>query len=170
MPENRPVVSRARGSYTGAYLLGGVLAALRVPRVLLAVVGLAAGVIAGGAGCASIPETSRTGAIHNIRIEEGPDPQHLFVKPGDEIRWVNARTLPVQIDLIAMDPQNLLCERGFSTRFGGLQESITLQPNGTASICFSTAASEVKYNVRMGSSLPGGRDIVAGVITVDATR
>jgi hypothetical protein len=36
IPENRPVESRARGSYAGAYLLGGVLAALLLWRLVFA--------------------------------------------------------------------------------------------------------------------------------------
>jgi hypothetical protein len=36
IPKNWPVESRARGSYTGAYLLGGVLTALLLLRFVFA--------------------------------------------------------------------------------------------------------------------------------------
>ena len=36
IPKNWPIESRARGSYTGAYLLGGVLAALLLLRFVFA--------------------------------------------------------------------------------------------------------------------------------------
>ncbi|MDH4252802.1 MAG: hypothetical protein OEV27_16610, partial [Nitrospira sp.] len=40
--------------------------------------------------CAGVA-TTRTGAVHDIRVTEGPDPADLLVNPGDEVRWVNAR-------------------------------------------------------------------------------
>lgn len=116
------------------------------------------------AGCAG-PTTTRTGAVHDIRIAEGPEPADLIVNPGDEVRWVNARTLPLRIDLVNVKSGELSCERRFSNVFGAIQESATIEPNGTASACF-VKAGVVNYNLRMDSALPGGQVIVPGIIRV----
>ncbi len=42
-------------------------------------------------GCATLPQTTRTGDIHDIKIEEALSNVNLNVKIGDEIRWVNYR-------------------------------------------------------------------------------
>lgn len=116
------------------------------------------------AACAG-PSTSRTGSVHDIRIAEGPDPADLIVQPGDEVRWVNARTLPVRVDLINVPSDGLSCERGFSNFFASIQESSTIKPNQTTSACF-TKPGVVNYNLRMESALPGGSVVVPGVIRI----
>lgn len=132
-------------------------------RAVVAGVLVASGLIA----CASLPKTTRTGTIHSIRIEQALDPAKVFAVPGDEIRWVNARSLPVQLDLVGLTRKSLSCSRGFAKLLGGIRESIELAPNGSASVCFS-GPGEVKFNVRMSSALPGGRNIVGGVISISA--
>lgn len=116
------------------------------------------------AACAG-PATSRTGAVHDIRVAEGPEPADLIVNPGDEVRWVNSRTLPIRVDLVNLNSEDLSCERGFSNFFGIRRESATITPNGTASACF-TKPGVVSYNLRMDSALPGGRVIVPGVVRI----
>ncbi len=115
-------------------------------------------------GC-SHPPTSRSGAVRDIRVVEGPEPADLIVNVGDEVRWVNARTLPVRIDLVGVKHDDVLCERGFSNLLGTLQESATINANETAAICFAKGG-VVNYNIRMESALPGGKDIVSGLIRV----
>ncbi|MDO9116525.1 MAG: hypothetical protein Q7U39_01090 [Nitrospira sp.] len=115
-------------------------------------------------GCAH-PPTSRSGAVHDIRVIEGPEPVDVVVNPGDEVRWVNARNLAVRVDLVGIKREDLSCERGFSNLFGMFRESATIDPNKSASVCFSTAGA-VGYNVRMDSALPGGKKIVPGVVRI----
>jgi plastocyanin len=116
------------------------------------------------AGCTH-PPTSRSGAVHDIRIAEGPEPADLIVNPGDEVRWVNMRTLPVRVDLVNVKHEDTSCERGFSNMVGTVQESATIKANDSASICF-TKAGVVNYNLRMESALPGGEAISSGVVRV----
>jgi plastocyanin len=116
-------------------------------------------------GACAGPTTSRTGAVHDIRITEGPNPADLIVSPGDEVRWVNSRTLPIRVDLVNVKSDDLSCERGFSNLFGAVQESTTIKPNETASACF-TKSGVVNYNLRMDSALPGGKVVVPGVIRI----
>lgn len=116
------------------------------------------------ASCAG-PATTRTGTVHDVKIAEGPEPADLIVNPGDEVRWVNSRTLPVRVDLVNIKSEDLSCERGFSNLFGVTRESAMIKPNDTASACF-TKSGVVQYNLRMDSALPGGRVVVPGVIRI----
>lgn len=116
------------------------------------------------AACAG-PTTTRSGVVHDIRITEGPAPADLIVNPGDEVRWVNARTLPLRVDLVNVKSDELSCERRFSNVFGVIRESATVEPNGTASACF-VKAGVVNYNLRMDSALPGGQVVVPGIVRV----
>lgn len=111
------------------------------------------------------PTTTRTGAVHDIRIAEGPEPADLIVNPGDEVRWVNTRTLPLRVELVNVKLSELSCERQFSNIFGVTREAATVDPNETASACF-TQAGVVNYNLRMDSALPGGKVIIPGVIRI----
>lgn len=111
------------------------------------------------------PATTRTGAVHDIRVTEGPEPADLVVNPGDEVRWVNSRTLPLRVDLVNVNSEDVSCQRGFSNLFGMYRESATIQPNDSGSACFSKAG-VVNYNLRMDSALPGGRKIVPGIIRI----
>lgn len=116
-------------------------------------------------GCASLPKTTRTGTIHDIRIEKSLSHQNLAVKIGDEIRWVNYRTEPVTIDFVPEVIGSLSCMKGFSDMFGKLKSSTRLGSGEAASLCFSKNG-EYKYNVRMTAAVPGGEIIASGVIQV----
>ncbi len=132
----------------------------------IAVVAIAGSVMA----CAG-PQTSRSGQIHAIKIEKEPEPAELVVNIGDEVRWVNHRSLPVRVELIIGDPRELLsCARGF-TNFVGIKRAYAeIDANESAAACFSRVGA-VKYNVRMESALPGGKAITSGTVQVgDPTR
>lgn len=131
-----------------------------VPVVAMSIAAIALLVTA----CAH-PPTSRTGAIHDIRVVEGPEPADLIVNPGDEVRWVNARNLPIRVDLVGMKQEDFSCERGFSNLFGVIGESAMAKPNESASACFNKSG-VVNYNLRMESPLPGGEKIVSGVVRI----
>lgn len=131
----------------------------RAPALALTCVTVAA------VGACAGPTTTRTGAVHDIKIAEKPEPGDLIVNPGDEVRWINSRTLPVRVDLVNVKSEDVSCERGFSNLFGVMGESATIKPNETASACF-TKPGVVNYNLRMDSPLPGGQVIVPGVIRI----
>jgi plastocyanin len=122
------------------------------------------------AGCATVAETTRTGSIHDVTFDEGMTPINLRVQPGDEVRWVNQRTSPVTVEFLAGALDTVTCEIGFSTRGlrnlrGKLQESTTIAPNETASLCFSNAGT-ITYNARMDSAVAGGQQIESGTVRV----
>lgn len=89
----------------------------------------------------------------------------LVVNLGDEVRWVNARSLPIQVDLVRIKRDDLSCEGGFSNLLGTYRKSATINPNDSTSACFS-AADAVSYNVSMESALPGGKKTVPGVVSL----
>jgi plastocyanin len=122
------------------------------------------------AGCANVAETTRTGNIHEVTFEERMTPINLRVQPGDEVRWVNQRTSPVTVEFLAGALDAVTCETGFSTRGlrnlrGKLQESTSIAPNDSASLCFSNAGT-ITYNARMESAVAGGQQIESGTVRV----
>jgi plastocyanin len=126
------------------------------------------GVLALVLGACAHPPTSRSGAVHDIRVIELPEPADLVVNPGDEVRWVNARSLPIRVELIGIDRDDLSCEQNFSNIFGTFRGWTTINPNGSSGLCFVKEGA-VKYNVRMESALPGGERIVSGIVRIGGT-
>jgi plastocyanin len=112
-------------------------------------------------GCASLPETTRTGEVRDIHIEANVSPEVAQARPGDEIRWINRRRGTVKLILLDTKKENLSCNRGFAT-----DGTTLLNANQTASVCFNKAG-EVKYQVRMESALPGGEVNSQGKIVVE---
>ena len=116
-------------------------------------------------GCAGLPQTSRTAIIHEVKFEGSLAPADLTVHVGDEIRWVNHRTLPVLIDIPGLNAEMLSCDRGFSGMMGGVSELKELDPSKSASLCFSKPI-VISDNARMKSADPGGMKIEPGTIRV----
>lgn len=127
---------------------------------LLATAGCAA--IAGTAG---IAETTRTGTIHDVIFEERMTPVNLRVQPGDEIRWVNQRSMPVTVEFLGNALDDVTCQSGFSNLLRRQQESATIRPNESASLCFGRVGT-VTYNARMESAVAGGQMIESGTIRI----
>jgi plastocyanin len=117
------------------------------------------------AGCASLPETTRTGAIHEVRFEEHLTPTSLVAQVGDEIRWVNRRSGPVTLEFLGDALDDIVCQKGFTNIFRRRQESISIAPNETASLCFGRVG-VVTYNARMESAVAGGQTIESGIIRI----
>jgi hypothetical protein len=116
-------------------------------------------------GCTSLPETSRTAAVHDVKIEERLSAENILVQPGDEVRWINYRKMGVQIDIPQLASDNLSCQRGFTNWIGSVRETMYLKPNETASLCFSKPA-VFNYNVRAETSVGGGKQVLPGVVKV----
>ena len=126
-------------------------------------IGLAALVFLGG--CESTPTVTRTGDVKDIIIGDTLSAAEVSVNPGDEVRWVNKRTAPVQIfflDPVAND--KLSCRNnigGWMTR----SDTAKLATNEMASACFRDPG-YFRYTVRMESGLTTGEINVPGVIQV----
>jgi plastocyanin len=138
---------------------------LSTNRILISVALLATAV-----GCASVADTTRTGTIHEVTFGERMVPANLRVQPGDEVRWINGRSTSVTVEFLSGALDSVSCEKGFSIRgFGNLrgrlQESTTIEPNGSASLCFENLGT-ISYNARMESAVAGGQQIEQGTIRV----
>lgn len=120
------------------------------------------------AGCASFPKTTRTGAIHDLKIEETLSNANLNVRTGDEIRWVNYRTGYVTIEFTPEVVHSFGCRSGFGDVFGRAKPVAKLGQGESASLCFSKSGA-YKYNVRITAAVPGGEIIVPAVINVAVT-
>jgi len=115
-------------------------------------------------GCVSpsIPESSVTGRVHEVKIGEGITPKVIDAKTGNEVRWVNTRSSPVHISLKRPVSARLSCRNGFAStegyEFVGSPDSdallgTTVNSNGFASLCFSDS---VIYNYAVtGTALVG---------------
>jgi len=117
------------------------------------------------AGTSGIASASRTGIIHDVSFAETMSPANLRVQPGDEIRWVNQRSTPVTVEFLADALKDVSCQAGFSSFLRRQQETATIEPNETASLCFSKTGT-VTYNARMDSPVVGGQVIESGTIRI----
>jgi plastocyanin len=130
-----------------------------------------AAVVATAAGCASIrgtdsiSDTTRTGTIHTVNFEEHMTPSNLRVQPGDEVRWVNQRSTAVTVEFLGEALDDVTCQTGFSSLLRRQQETATIKPNESASLCFGKVGT-VTYNARMESPVAGGQMIESGTIRV----
>jgi plastocyanin len=136
-----------------------------VKSLMICVTLLATAGCAAIAGTSGIPETTRTGTIHEVRFEERMTPAALRVQPGDEIRWVNRRSTPVTVEFLGDALNDVTCQSGFSNLLRRQQESATIRPNDSASLCFGSVGT-VTYNARMESPVAGGQMIESGTIRV----
>lgn len=118
----------------------------------------------GQSGCA-LPHTSRTSAVHDVRIDAALSPDNLLVQPNDEVRFVNLRKEGVQVEIANLKSQDLACERGFSNMMNSVGEIVLLKSNQSASLCFKNPVT-VNYVVRMDTALAGSSKILHGVVRV----
>lgn len=116
-------------------------------------------------GTAQIADTTRTGRIHDVIFEERMTPANLRVQPGDEVRWVNQRSMPVTVEFLGNALDDVTCQSGFSSLLRRQQESAEIRPNESASLCFGRVGT-VTYNARMESAVAGGQTIESGTIRV----
>lgn len=127
-------------------------------------------------GCAShqpFPESSLTGGVLEVKIDEMVTPTSVTVKRGDEIRWINLSKAPVDVSVVQTREELISCQKGFaSTNLGYLfgtseYENIvmaTVQPNESASLCFAISG-KYAYTVRMHPT--GSANKVTGSIIVE---
>ena len=112
----------------------------------------------------STPTGTRTGMIYDVKIENGIAPSALAVQTGDEVRWVNHRTAPVNLHFFGRE-NDYVCERGVKKR----QDALRIEPGKATSLCFGKPGN-VGYHVRMEAAIPGGEVIEAGNIQVSEAR
>jgi plastocyanin len=117
-------------------------------------------------GCTSLPDTSRTAVVQDVKIEEKLSSDTLSVRPGDEVRWVNHRKLPVRVEVPSVTTDDLSCQRGFTNWMGSYRDVAILKPNETAALCFKKPV-VINYIVRAETSLGGGMQVLPGKVSVE---
>jgi plastocyanin len=137
-----------------------IVKCLTIAAALLGIAGCAA-----MKGTAGIADSSRTGTIHDVRFQERMTPANLRVRHGDEVRWVNQRSTDVKLEFLDGALDDVVCQSGFSSRLRRQQESATIKPNESASLCFGKVGT-ISYNARMDSPVAGGQIIESGTIRV----
>ena len=71
-------------------------------------------------GCAShFPQSSLTGKVFQVKIGESLSPQVVTVQQGDEVRWINTRSGPVDISFESLEGV-VSCRKGFVLPDGGI--------------------------------------------------
>jgi plastocyanin len=136
-----------------------------VSRLMICVALVTTAGCAAIAGTGGIADSTRTGVIHDVRFEERMTPVNLRVQPGDEVRWVNQRSTPVTVEFLGDALDDVTCQSGFSNLLRRQQESATIRPNDSASLCFGRVGT-ITYNARMDSPVAGGQTIESGTIRV----
>ena len=93
--------------------------------------------------CAGMPIASQTGAAHDVLIKEDElVPHELIVQAGDEIRWINQRTVPVWVYFYKSSLDEVVCQRGFSYFWGwrNSRRSSRSSPSACASPTWTRSA------------------------------
>lgn len=112
-----------------------------------------------------VPSVTRTAVVKDVVIGDDLSPQSMLVHPGDEIRWINIRKGDVELDVPNLRQNELSCQRGFGNWLGQTLESVDLEPNDTASLCFKDP-SVVHYVVRAKTILLGGKNLLSGSVSI----
>lgn len=108
------------------------------------------------AACSHHPETGVPLIVRQIEIRDTIQPEVLYAKPGEEIRWENFRSMPVQLGFLTTNLlKELGCEKGVATLFGEVNDLITIRPQESVSLCF-VHTGELKYNVWFDPGNPRG--------------
>ena len=132
-------------------------------------------VTVGCAGHQHFPESSRTGGVFEVKIDNSLTPQAVTANRGDEVRWINMSNAPVDVSVVQTREELISCQKGFaSTNLGYLfgtseYENIvmaTVRPNESASLCFAIPGKYV-YTVRKDPSTTGSLDKRTGSITIE---
>ncbi len=115
-------------------------------RDRLSVASLLGTLLLGMLSCTTGPQAGGSGAVRYIQIRHDFTPSTLYARVGDEIRWHNISPDPIRVGILDNKwREHVTCEKGF-TRFGAMEDLVTIQPQEYVSLCFSKAAT-VRYNV-----------------------
>ena len=119
-----------------------------------------------------IATSTRTGAVHDIRIAEALSPKEIRVKRGDEVRWINMRSDAVKLVFTHPLKEKVVCQDNFSGTAGTFSRApdseyqTQIKASDKASLCFRDPGSYT-YVARMASALPGGEKVERGQIQVE---
>lgn len=125
--------------------------------------------ILGFFGCAASSGSDKSTRVQDVQIRgEGLiTPIELYASVGEEIRWHNLRSTPVHLGFLGMKPiDEVGCEYGFKTWYGGIKDLVTIHPGEYVSVCFSKART-IRYNIWTDLSDPFHSMSLTAVIYLD---
>lgn len=118
------------------------------------------------AGCSSKPISSLTGSVRYFNIRTDVAPRNLIVQVGDEVRWQNLNHHAVRLRMLEdHGPELFACDKGFS-QLGVVQDTVTIAPLQSVSLCFSKAAT-LRFNVWLDADNPHGAMTPTSTIRVE---
>ena len=130
---------------------------------------MAIGIVILMSGCSNawtnkptVPETSRTAVVHDVRVSMTDiAPAELRVNVGDEVRFINDKTQPVRVILIEAG-KSIACNKGFN---GLIDQQADIKPGQYASFCFNKTGA-VKYMARDQQAVTGGEQVLSAHIVI----
>lgn len=156
--------------YLGINLVaGGRRVLVLCPMLRMLSLLMLVGLLGLDAGCSTSSDHRLTGAVRYFNIRTDVAPRHLIVQIGDEIRWQNLNAHAVRLRMLAeTNPDLIACDKGFS-QFGILQDSVTIAPLQSVSLCFSKPTT-VRFNVWLEADNPQGAITPTGSIRIEPSR
>ncbi|HET8720497.1 MAG TPA: hypothetical protein VFM24_00615 [Nitrospira sp.] len=106
--------------------------------------------------CGHAPSTEPARIVRTIEIANQVNPQVLYVSPGEEVRWMNARPNAVRVGFLNMRlVEDHRCEKGVVNLFGQPNDLVTIDPGDSISLCFARTG-DLRYNVWFDPEDPRG--------------
>lgn len=113
-------------------------------------------VIALAAACGHAPSTETGRTVRTIEIANQVKPLVMYTSPGEEVRWMNARSNPVRIGFLNMRLlEDHRCQKGIVDLFGQVNDHVTIEPGESISLCFARTG-DLQYNVWFDPENPRG--------------
>jgi len=120
-------------------------------------------------GCAASLGLDESPRVRDVQIHDQGHitPIELHASVGEEIRWHNRLSTLVHLGFLGVNPINEVeCEKGFKTWYGGIKDIVTLHPGEYVSVCFSRART-LWYNIWTDLADPVRSMSVTAVIYLD---
>jgi plastocyanin len=107
-------------------------------------------------GCGHSPSAGAGRTVRTIEIAQQVNPLVMYASPGEEVRWMNARSNPVRVGFMNMRLlEEHRCQKGIVDLFGQVNDHVTIEPGESISLCF-VRTGDLRYNVWFDPEDPRG--------------
>ena len=107
------------------------------------------------AACGHAP-TQAARTVRTVEISNQVSPHVMYASPGDEVRWMNARSTPVRVGFLSLRlVEDHQCQKGIVDFFGQVNDLVTIAPGESISLCFNRTG-DLRYNVWFDADDPKG--------------
>lgn len=118
------------------------------------------------ASCSGTSHVMPTGTVKDILIKDEISPNHLRVRAGDQVRWINQRMRDARVEFNKTVSGQFFCNQGFRVMAGIGHDSAVLAPGQSASLCFTEVGTR-HYVVRTDTSASSEEGSLTGTVTVE---